>query len=159
MKLSFILVPFLTVLLFLQSCSHNVLIDTTHEFETAEWAYPIIPAFPFQIDDLTYCYNLDVNLQVSEEYPYKNIYLLMHLKHPDGKEIQNRINLELMDGNGKWLGSGSADLKSFSLPVATDLCLEQAGQYVVGIEQNMRDSILHHVKYVGLRVSKGNPVF
>jgi gliding motility-associated lipoprotein GldH len=144
---------------FLSSCSRDVLIDTTFKFDNQSWAYPQIPAFSFQIDDINVCYDIAVNLQVGEDYAYKNIYLLMHLKDTEGKEVQNRINLELIDDEGNWQGSGSAQLKSFKLPVTKDYCFDKAGTYVIGIEQNMRDSVLQSVHYVGLKVSKGNPVF
>ena len=141
------------------SCNSDTLLDTKSDLPENGWAYEQIPAFEFEIDDINICYNVFLNVQISEEYLYRNLYLLVHLRNPDGKDVANRINVELASPEGKWLGSGSGNLKSFKLPIRSDLCFEKAGRYTIGFEQNMRDSLLQHVKYVGLSLTKGNPVF
>jgi len=141
------------------SCQSDTLLDTKTDLPELGWAYEQIPAFEFEINDVSICYNVFLNIQISEEYLYRNIYLLVHLRNPDGKDVTNRINVELANASGKWLGSGSGNLKSFKLPIRSDLCFEKAGRYTIGLEQNMRDSLLQHVNYIGISLTKGNPVF
>lgn len=140
-------------------CNSKVLINDKADLPESGWTYDNIPSFPFEIIDTSICYNVNVNLQITDDYLYRNIYLLVHLRDPDGKDVTNRVELDLATVDGKWTGSGSGNNKSYNLPISKDLCLKKTGRYVIGFEQNMRDTILQNVQYVGTSISKGNPVF
>ncbi|MCK9481488.1 MAG: gliding motility lipoprotein GldH [Bacteroidia bacterium] len=141
------------------SCDSKTLINEKSYLPESGWSYDNIPSFPFVIEDTSICYNVGLNLQITEEYKYRNIYMLVHLRDPDSKDVVNRIELDLASVEGKWLGSGSGSTKSYNLPISQDLCLKKIGRYAIGFEQNMRDTVLQNVKYVGASISKGNPVF
>ncbi|MCO6494143.1 MAG: gliding motility lipoprotein GldH [Bacteroidetes bacterium] len=152
-----LLISLLSITLF--ACNSKTLIDDKAELPSTGWTYDNIPSFPFVIEDTSICYNVSVNLQITDEYLYRNIYLLVHLRDPEGKDVTNRVELDLATVDGKWTGSGSGNYKSYYLPISKDLCLKKTGRYIIGFEQNMRDTVLQNVKYVGAEISKGNPVF
>ena len=141
------------------SCSTNTLVNTLEPVSKTGWEYEHIPAFSFHIQDTTYLYEAFVNLQINETYKYRNLYLVIHMRNPNGQEIQNRVNLELSHDDGRWLGSGSANKRTFQLPVSTELQFAETGEYIVGLEQNMRDSALIGVEAVGIEIRRGNPVY
>lgn len=154
------LLLFIGIVLLFTSCNSDTIMDINTTIPKDGWSYETIPAFEFEIQDTTLFYQAFVNLQIIEDaFKYKNIYILVHLRDPDGVEVQNRVNLVLADNNGKWHGSGSSSLKSFKLPIATALKFPKTGRYTIGFEQNTRDSVLHAVNYVGLTLQKGEPIF
>lgn len=141
-------------------CNTNTIIDQNQELPLSGWNYENIPAFEFEISETNFQYNAFLNIQITEQFAYRNIYLIMHLRNKEGKETTNRINVELSDSEGNWVkNSGSGNQKTFKIPIAENLTFESSGRYVIGIEQNTRDSSLRNVNQVGIEIQKGNPVF
>ncbi len=152
---------FILLSLFLiYACNSNTVIDQIEELPQSGWNYENIPAFEFEISETNFQYNAFLNIQISEQFAYRNLYLVMHLRNKEGKETTNRINVELSDSEGNWVkNSGSGNQKTFKIPVAENMTFEHAGRYVIGIEQNTRDSSLLNVNHVGIEIQKGNPIF
>jgi gliding motility-associated lipoprotein GldH len=147
-------------LFLIYACNSNTVIDQIEELPQSGWNYENIPAFEFEISETNFQYNAFLNIQISEQFAYRNLYLVMHLRNKEGKETTNRINVELSDSEGNWVkNSGSGNQKTFKIPVAENMTFEHAGRYVIGIEQNTRDSSLLNVNQVGIEIQKGNPVF
>lgn len=146
-------------LFFWSSCGPNSLVNNLEPLDPLGWKYEHIPAFSFDVEDTSFLHEAYVNLQINESYKYRNLYLIIHMRAPNGQEIQNRVNLELAQADGRWLGSGSANKRTFQLPVSKTLHLEHQGPYIIGLEQNMRDSVLIGVEAIGIQIRQGNPVF
>jgi gliding motility-associated lipoprotein GldH len=152
-KIFSFLIPAL-LLLFAGGCTDpNSVLDTNTSIENHNWSYANKIKYAVKIEDATIPYNVYVNLRVTGDYRYSNIFLLLRRSGPKLKAV-TRFEIKLANPDGQWLGQGSGNLYSYQVPVITDFKFPQKGTYQFEIEQNMRDNPLHEVSDVGLRVEK-----
>ena len=151
----FYLASFSAILLSFSGCADKgAVIDQNIEITGHNWTYLNKVKFTFKIDDEKIPYNLYMNLRVTADYKYSNLFVLITQKGPDKKPEIKRYELKLASKDGEWLGEGSGNLYSYQLPFRTDYKFAVKGLYTVYIEQNMRNNPLHEVSDVGLRVEK-----
>ncbi len=155
---NFYTILYCSLALVLSSCSRDTLVNEYKEIARDGWNWSQPVEFPFAIEDTRIQYNFFLNLRISGNYKFSNIYVLVHLKDPDGKITTQRIPYTLADDEGNWLGKGLGDIVTFEMPMFTK-SFSKPGNYSIRIEQNMRDEKLQGVMEAGLRVNRGNPVF
>ncbi|MDB5154518.1 MAG: gldH [Mucilaginibacter sp.] len=152
-KLFFTVLPAL-VTLFLSGCTDpNAIVDQNTPIDNHNWSYANRIKNPVKIDDSSIPYNLYINLRVTGEYKYSNIFVLIRRNGPKLKGV-TRYEVKLANPDGQWLGQGSGNLYSYQVPILTNFKFPEKGTYTFEIEQNMRDNPLHEVNDVGLRVEK-----
>lgn len=132
----------------------NAIVDQNTELANNNWAYPNKIKAVVKIDDANLAYNLYLNLRVTADYRYSNIFVLVHQTGPDSKTTTTRLEFKLANPDGEWLGNGSGNLYSFQVPFWQNYKFPAKGTYSFQIEQNMRDNPLKEVSNVGLRVEK-----
>jgi gliding motility-associated lipoprotein GldH len=132
----------------------NAVIDENTPVTNHNWMYANKAAFTVKIDDEKIRYNLYMNLRVTADYKYSNIFVLITQAGPDKKAEVNRYELKLANKDGEWLGKGSGNLYTYQSSFRTNYKFPAKGVYHFYIEQNMRDNPLHEVNDVGMRVEK-----
>ncbi|MBB3054587.1 gliding motility lipoprotein GldH [Mucilaginibacter gotjawali] len=143
------------VLLSVAACTDkNAVIDKSSEVENHNWTYINRVRFDVKIDDEKIPYNLEMNLRVTGDYKYSNIFVLITQVNPDKKTEVTRYELKLANKEGEWLGKGSGDLYAYQAPFRSNYKFPAKGVYTFYIEQNMRDNPLREVSDVGLRVER-----
>jgi gliding motility-associated lipoprotein GldH len=148
------------VLVFLLSCTEEGKIaDQMTEIPNGKWTYNQIPDFSFNVGNAGKYHDFFLKLRIQKSYPYENLYLLAHIRNPEGKVATQRINFTLTDDEGKPLGKASGDYISYELPMFKDKKMDGNGQYFIALEQNMRDSVVLGVESIGVKVREGAPVF
>ncbi|HZY37981.1 MAG TPA: gliding motility lipoprotein GldH [Mucilaginibacter sp.] len=149
---------FLLLTSLLSSCSGgNTIIDKNNDVENHNWTYVNKFRYDVVIDEISHAYNIAINLRVTGNYKYSNMFILLTQVGPDKKSTTSRFELKLADKDGAWLGQGSGNLYSFQQRVLTNYKFSGKGTYTFYIEQNMRDNPLREVSDVGLRVEKAAP--
>jgi gliding motility-associated lipoprotein GldH len=139
----------------LDSCNDpRTVIDTNTAINGYNWSYVNKVKFDCKIDDENAAYNLYLNLRVTDNYKYSNLFLLISESSPGNKARLTRYEVKLATHEGEWLGKGSGNLYSYQVPFKTNYKFPAKGNYHFEIEQNMRDNPLHEVSDVGLRVEK-----
>ena len=137
------------------SCTDpNSIIDTNTEIADHNWSYVNRVNFDVKIDDEKAAYNQYLNLRVTGNYKYSNIFVLVYQITPDKKTQTTRFEVKLANPDGEWLGKGSGNLYSYQVLLRKDYRFPAKGVYRFQIEQNMRDNPLHEISDVGLRVEK-----
>lgn len=144
-------------LMCMSSCAGDALIDDFRSIPDRAWAYGFKPAFEVPVDDISKPYNIKLNLRVTLEYKYANIFVLVRQKDPNGKTTTDRVELRLAANDGRWLGRGGGGLYSYQSSYKKNYYFADTGRYSIEIEQNMRDNPLLNVSDVGICVepSKG----
>jgi gliding motility-associated lipoprotein GldH len=146
---------FMAMALSWSACSDpNAIIDQNTELTNNNWAYPNKIRELVKVDDEHLAYNLYLNLRVTADYKYSNIFVIVHQTGPDNKTTNTRLEFKLANPDGEWLGDGSGNLYSFQIPFWQNYKFPAKGVYTFQIEQNMRDNPLKEVSDVGLRVEK-----
>ncbi len=124
------------------------------------WSYDFKPSFKFDISDTTSPYQPYFVIRHTDAYPYSNIYIWVYAKQPgDTSFHKTRVNIQLAENTGKWLGRGMGELYEQYMPLAfsdTDpkRFFKKKGTYEIRLEQNMRINPLPEVLHVGLRIEK-----
>ena len=138
----------------LAGCTIVPVIDQWKNLDKNEWPKqkPII--IPVEISDTGYYYNLFINLRVTNDYKYSNLWVKLHITDPNGKKTSNTIMLTLADHRGKWVGHNLGHIISFRLPAQQDKVFGKAGKYKFELEQYMRDSVLKEIVSVGIKLDK-----
>lgn len=154
---SYILLIGAATVLFFNSCikpDKNTIIDQNISIYDLNWSYVNKIKIDFKIDDAAATYNLFLNLRVTSNYRYSNIFILIHQTGPDKKNKTVRFEFKLANPDGEWLGQGTGNLYNYQVPFEAGYKFPVNGTYQIELEQNMRDNPLHEVSDVGLRVEK-----
>lgn len=143
------------ILLLAAGCGNsNTIIDQDNEVPDHNWAYLDKYKYQANIADNSIPYNLYINLRVTGNYKYSNIFVLITTVGPDKKASVKRHEFTLAAKDGEWYGKGSGNLYSYQMPFLTDYKFTEKGVYTFYIEQNMRDNPLKEVSDVGMRIEK-----
>jgi gliding motility-associated lipoprotein GldH len=155
------LVFFISFALLLSSCGdENIVYDQNTSLPKDGWFYKNRATFDIDLKDSTHYHNFFINLRITPDYEYSNMYVLLYLKTPTGDSSARRIDLNpLAASDGKWLGKGSGSVISYRIPIFQQFVPKPTGIYHFEIEQNMRTNTLKEVLDVGMAVEKGEEVF
>jgi len=140
---------------FITGCSDpNAVIDQNLVIPNNNWSYVNKIRNKVTIADETVPYDLYVNLRVTADYKYANLFVLIKQVNPDKKVSTNRYEFKLANADGEWLGDGSGSIYSYQVPFKKGYKFPAKGVYTFEIEQNMRDNPLREVTDVGMRVER-----
>jgi gliding motility-associated lipoprotein GldH len=140
--------------LFVIACDSNRLIDENKDLPVQGWNYQNKLIFDVPITDTIAQYSLYLNVRISADYLFSNLYLNLHTTLPSMQKQTERKELILADENGKWLGKGLGDLFDYQVPVKEKFRFKENGIYRFELEQNMRNDTLIGVISSGLRIEK-----
>jgi len=142
--------------LFLFSCSDtsNIIYDKSKPITDNAWFAKDKKELWLEITQNKIAYKLSLNVRVTNEYRFSNLFILLKIHGPQ-KELQTkRLEFQLASKEGDWLGSGSGNIYTFRIPITKDLKFNHNGVYNFEIEQDMRDNPLRGVVDIGLRIEK-----
>lgn len=156
MKRINIFVLFFSVIFLLgfSGCNTNDLIDTNQEMPQRNWSYVNRVKAVVEIKDNSKAFTLSFKLRHTADYRYSNIYILMHLGGGGKPVVTRRYEYKLAESDGQWLGKGSGNLFTYTLPLLSDYHFPAPGKYTIEVEQNMRDNPLKEVSDAGISVAE-----
>lgn len=143
----------LGIVLLFQSCVNNNLADTTTDIPDHNWLYANSAKAEVIVKDSSKHYQIVFKIRNSEDYRYSNLFVILRIKSDQRVISQSRVQVQLADHEGRWLGKGSGNLYSSEFPVIKHFKFPHSGKYSIEVEQNMRDNPLAGVSDVGLRIS------
>jgi gliding motility-associated lipoprotein GldH len=149
---SFILI--LTSSLLLLSCNNNVVYTDSAPMPAKKWELMNIPSFSVPIVDTLHSNNVIFTIRTGSSYPFRNIYLFVQTKSPDGKFITDTLQYFLADEKGNWYGRGFGDIHELNLPYKSNVYFPVKGTYQFSIRHGMRIEDLNGVYDFGLRIEK-----
>jgi gliding motility-associated lipoprotein GldH len=139
-------------------CILFVLLACRNKFEYSEyqdirggvWDMQKAGIFEFEIEDTAKVYNVHVNLRHGGNYPYSNIWIMLHIIAPDGSIQKKRMEYTLAYPEGAWTGSGLGDIIDNRFVLEHKKKFGLRGKYKYMIYQDMRMNKLPGVYQVGL---------
>lgn len=99
------------------------------------WQDPVSFLLPQQS---TGRYDLYIHLRNDNNYPYANIYLIARLKSDSLTLLTDTLEYAMAAPNGKWLGSGFAEVKESKLYWRENIQLQDSLVYEIEIEHAQR---------------------
>ncbi|MBE8727538.1 gliding motility lipoprotein GldH [Flavobacterium hungaricum] len=148
---------FLAAILFF-SCDKKRVFDEYKSVGSA-WHKDSIVTFDLPVLDSTKKYNLFVNLRDNNNYPFKNLFLIVALEMPNGFTKVDTLEYDMADAEGNLLGNGFTDIKESKLFYKDNVKFR--GKYKVNIKQAVRQSgkisgveALEGITDVGFRIEQ-----
>ncbi len=141
-------------IVFFSRCTVVPVIDQWKNLKNYEWAKNKPLEIPVIITDTNFYYTLSINLRVTNDYKYSNLWIKLSEMDPVGVTKSQNIMLTLSDHRGKWTGHNLGHIISFRIPALKDKVYLKTGKYRYRLEQFMRDPVLKEVVSVGLQLEK-----
>lgn len=92
----------LLTLLYLAACQPAPL-ELAHQPQAQRWAYADSLSAPFTIADSTRPHRISLRLSLTDDYPFRNLYIRLRLVPPPGARAQSATpELVLQDAFGNW---------------------------------------------------------
>jgi gliding motility-associated lipoprotein GldH len=142
----------LLVLLVVMACNRP-LYHEKEEISGDGWKIEDTLHFAFDITDTVKPYNVIIEINHSEDYPNRNLWLFITTQFPSGKLYVDTFNCYLAAPDGKWVGSGRNG-KTASVVYRLKVRFPETGHYQMDICQAMRTQKLKGVKQLGLRIEE-----
>jgi gliding motility-associated lipoprotein GldH len=136
------------------SCDRNMVFDNNKTLADAGWNSSDIVKFNVPIADTAVPYNFYLNIRVTTEYKFANLFLYMKTLYPNGQISIDTIECFLADIDGRWLGSRSGKIIDNRILFRKNMKYPLFGTYSFEFEQAMRDSVLTNVENFGIRIEK-----
>ncbi|MBE0648588.1 MAG: gliding motility lipoprotein GldH [Bacteroidales bacterium] len=151
---SFLLTGLLLVLL--TSCHDNRVFEESIKIDQGTWAADNILGFSAVISDTLCGYSMYIDVRNDISYSYSNLYFFMKTVFPNGRIARDTIECMLAGYDGKWLGSGSGNVRFNRFLFQKDIRLPVSGSYRFELEQAMRVEELKGILDIGFRIDKVN---
>jgi gliding motility-associated lipoprotein GldH len=110
--------------------------------------------FDLEITDTLTLNNISLMVRHADAYPYRNLFVFVTTKYPDGKVLTDTMEVILSDEKGKWQGSGAGDIFDFKVPIKKNVRFPLAGKYQFSFEQGMRVDPLPLIMDFGFEIEK-----
>jgi gliding motility-associated lipoprotein GldH len=153
-KNSYSLILLFTSSLLLLSCNKNVIYTDSVSMPAKKWELMTIPSFSVPIDDTLNSNNVSFTIRTGSSYPFRNIYLFVQTKSPDGNFITDTLQYFLADEKGNWYGKGFGDIHELILPYKSNVFFPVKGTYRFSVRHGMRIEDLNGVYDFGLKIEK-----
>ena len=127
----------LLVAILLFSCDKKRVFDEYKSVGSA-WNKDSIITFDLPVLDSTKKYNLFINLRDNNNYPFKNLFLIVAIETPSGFTKVDTLEYEMAKPDGTLLGNGFSDIKESKLYYKENVKFR--GKYKVHIRQAVRES-------------------
>jgi gliding motility-associated lipoprotein GldH len=142
----------LTMSLMVCTCVNINVYEQNVAIDHSAWPEGKILRYEYNSTDTITTKLLSIGLRHTGLYPYSNIYLFITTIAPNGKSIKDTVEYNLVNDNGKWIGSGIGDICDLRLSYKHKARFGQQGKYIFYIQHGMRDDILSGILDVGIRI-------
>jgi len=137
------------------SCNNEeVVFNNYMDLPGASWSHKDSVAFDWEVTDSTAIYDLTFQLRTTTSYKWSNIYIFSDIFFPNGKARRDTFEFYLADPKGQWLGDKSGLIIDYKYPLYKKIRFPEKGIYKFTFHQAMRDSVLHELMNVGMKVTK-----
>ena len=144
---------------FTVSCTNSSLLDSFHDLQEDGWSYNEILNDTAIITNPGHYHQVYANIRINTDYPFSNIQLKLSITKPDSTTTSYPISVDLAEKSGKWLGSGLGSVITFQLPILHRKIFDQAGKYLIKLEQNMRLENVTNVISAGIRIDEQEEIY
>lgn len=147
---------FLTLIVFilLAGCETVQLYEQNTSYPDHQWSSKQANTYKCAIEDTNTLYNIYFVIRHHNAYHYKNIWVELSTKSPNGIITKEAVNLNLADDEKGWLGTGMDDIYDQRIPITVQPIRLQKGIYEFTLQHTMREDPLQNILATGIRVEK-----
>ncbi len=141
-----------SIALLLVSCESENLFSDRAVFSDLLWHKKDKPSFTFEIKK-EQAYQLNLELRLIYDYPYKNIKMEMLFTGENGEKQSFPIDFIVQEERGVYNGEIMGDFIDYKETLISDTVLA-AGKYTIVLDQLMEENALPFVNEVGIIVEE-----
>jgi gliding motility-associated lipoprotein GldH len=153
-KKQMMLVALLFYVLIISGCGRGHYFEEYRSVNVEHWFADDIKEFPFHINDTASNYTVIFIVRNTTDYSYSNLYVFFNMVNPDQSIMRDTVECLLADRYGRWLGKGFGKIRESSFLIKNQINFSDTGNYVLAIEQAMRDQALSGIADIGIRIEK-----
>lgn len=140
----------------LGACDEQTVYHFYHSISPEGWDRNDTLRFPVDIKDSLTQYNLLVGIRNCNNYPYRNLSILLRCTSPDSTVLYNdTLQFFLANEKGDWTGKGIGLLYQTAFPIGS-ISIKEKGEYLFTLNQVLPDSLLPGISDVGIKLCR-NP--
>lgn len=136
------------------ACDNSRVYEKNKEIGEEGWRSAEVMKFNVDIPDAATLYNFYINIRITGDYKYANMFLFMRTLYPGGKMSTDTVECYFADVDGRWLGKRSGSMIDNRILLRKNLKFTETGTYSFEFEQAMRDTVLEQVSDFGIRIEK-----
>ncbi len=130
----------------LSSCGPDYILKEKIQLENEIWTYDDTLTFSVDIPDTSTIYNLYIEVEHSQDYPFQNLYTNIYTRFPNGQQLKELISLELANSAGLWSGKCQGNHCQTDISIQQGAFFNQPGAYHFSLEQFMRKDSLRGIR-------------
>ncbi|MDR3236531.1 MAG: gliding motility lipoprotein GldH [Prevotellaceae bacterium] len=134
------------------ACAPHAAIERDVLIPNEQWHKDSAVYLAVPIADTAAEHTLILTLRHHDNYPYRNIYLLLDAAAPDGTTATDTLQYELADRHGCWMGATGYHWIDHRLLYRTRVRFARTGEYHFCLRHGMRTDVLTGVRAVGIRL-------
>ncbi len=151
-KSFFLRYSLLSFALFFFSCSDSPVFQQGVEFENGFWEPSQIAEFKVNIENPEKSCDVSVDFENTKDYLSSNIWLLISILSPSGKNQSERVEFFITDDKGKWLGEIGRHSVENKFLLKKNIRFPEKGIYIFKIAQIMRENFTPRALSVGISI-------
>ena len=140
-----------SVIVFFTACG-GALYDKMKPINAEAWDMKDPVKFDIDIKDTKTPYDFYITLRHNTTYTYSNLYLFVSTTTPNDSTKQDTLQFILADESGEWLGKGKGKFRSYEFLTGKSYVFTDPGLYSFEFRQAMRDTVLHGISDIGIRI-------
>lgn len=125
----------------------------SYKFPNSMWVFPDTIWGEFLVPASGECFDIELEIEIEETYPWRNLYTLLFIEAPDGFRSQSRINLVFSDTLGNWYDPD----KEFRTVIGRQISFAMAGKYRLGILPYIRNDSVLGVREISMYAESCHP--
>jgi gliding motility-associated lipoprotein GldH len=152
LNLNKIIIIFLGLLV-INSCSNEKIFTAEMKFDDGKWAYSEPLKGTFEIKDTLQSYDIELNINHKDDYPFQNIYLRI-TDDFTGTTVTDTVNINLADEYGVWSGKGISKNRELNSILRKSFKFKSQEKYNFSIDQFSRPDSLNGIRSIEFTVLK-----
>jgi gliding motility-associated lipoprotein GldH len=134
------------------ACGEKTFFTNSIDFDQQKWFHENAIDFEFEITDLKSKYDLLLDIDLSKDYAYQNIYVNIFTHYPSGKVVEDLVSLDVMDKFGKWNGDCNSNDCTIQLQLQQNTLFPEPGKYKIQMEQHMREDPISELSRMTFKI-------
>jgi gliding motility-associated lipoprotein GldH len=147
-------IPLFISVLAINACEPGYFFEAEKNIPNGQWTYRDTLDFKFSVADTTVLYNLYLDFTHADSFPNQNLYVRLHTRFPDGRRLSKPISFDFFDAEGNPAGKCSGHACRAHIAIQQNAFFNQAGEYLLTLEQFTRRDSLAGLRAVGLAIEK-----
>jgi len=143
---------FFISLVFLTSCGPTPYYENSVDVNAEKWKHDDKIDFVVEALDIESKYIMNLVVSHSQEFSYQNLYLNVTTSFPTQEQTEERLNIELSDKKGQWVGKCNSGICKTKVYMLDNFKFPEKGSYKFSIEQLSREENLQGISELKLEL-------